>query len=174
MLFSADQSKLHYKRLVATLFVFLYAVYYLFSLSDWHFIDNVNLIIHEAGHSILFFLGDFIRISAGSLFQVLIPTLFVAYFFIQKQYFSASLLLFWVGQNFVNVSVYARDSVVMQLPLLGGDNVVHDWNYMLMHLNLLGSTEIIANGIYLLGVFIIIAGCVLSLFFSFEKESLNK
>jgi hypothetical protein len=87
------------------------------------------------------------------------PGLFVAYFAYRKQFFSASLVLFWVGESVLNVSVYAGDSLALQLPLLGGQDSIHYWNYMLSEVNLLPATAKIEGGIRVLGtVTILLAG----------------
>jgi len=39
---------------------------------QWHFIDGVNLLIHEAGHIIFMPFGEFISIAGGSLFQLIV------------------------------------------------------------------------------------------------------
>jgi hypothetical protein len=83
------------------------------------------------------------------------PALFVGYFSYRRQYYSAALVLFWVGESILNVSVYAGDSLALQLPLLGGQDSIHDWNYMLGVLNLLSATAKIAGGIRLLGTLLI-------------------
>ncbi len=150
-------------KLLSAILVSAYFLYYLHTATDWHFLDSVNLIIHEAGHPIFSLLGHFIGILGGSLFQVLVPAIFVYYFYARAQYFSASLLLFWFGQNLVNVSIYARDAEAMNLPLLGGDNVEHDWNTILGQLSLLDHTALVANGIYALGVTAILLGVIFSI-----------
>jgi hypothetical protein len=119
-------------------------------------IDGVNLVIHEAGHLIFRPFGEFMMIAGGSLFQVIMPSLFVGYFWHQRKFYSAALVLFWVGESILNVSVYAGDSLVLQLPLLGGQDSVHDWNYMLSAMNLLPATAKIAGAIRLLGTLAII------------------
>ena len=138
------------------------ALYFLWCAYDpyqWHFIDNVNLVIHEAGH--LFFrpLGEFMMIAGGSLLQVIMPALFVGTFAYRRQFYSAALVLFWVGESLLNVSVYAGDSLALQLPLLGGEDSIHDWNWMLSELNLLPSTPKIAMSIRILGTIAIILAC---------------
>ena len=127
---------------------------------QWRLIDGVNLIIHEAGH--LFFrpFGEFIMIAGGSLFQVIVPATFAGYFYFKRQYFSCAFILFWLGESLLNVSVYAADSVQMQLPLLGGNDSIHDWNYMLDHLGLLWHTAGIAFAIRTLGTLTIITALV--------------
>jgi hypothetical protein len=123
---------------------------------EWHLIDGVNLLIHEAGH--LFFrpLGEFMMIAGGSLFQVIMPAIFVGYFIRQKNFYAAAMVLFWVGESLLNVSVYAADSLALQLPLLGGEDSIHDWNYMLGQLGMLKSTPKIAGLIRFTGSAVIV------------------
>lgn len=140
--------------------------YYFFNIApdptEWHFIDHVNLIFHEAGHPIMMFFGRFLHIAGGTIFQIGIPAALTLYFWKQGQLFSASLLLFWVGQNFINVSIYAGDAIIQQLPLLGGDAAGHDWTNMLTMLGLLKHTPIIAGILFYIGL-----GCMLvALYFS--------
>jgi hypothetical protein len=127
---------------------------------DWRLIDGVNLVIHEAGH--LFFrpLGEFMMIAGGSLFQVIVPAVFAGYFFFKGNQYASALVLFWLGESLLNVSVYAADSIVMQLPLLGGNDSIHDWNYMLDNLNLLRQTATIAFAIRALGTLTILFALV--------------
>ncbi|MBD0327341.1 MAG: hypothetical protein ICV68_12965, partial [Pyrinomonadaceae bacterium] len=44
--------------------------------------------------------------------------------------------------------VYAGDAVSMQLPLLGGQDSIHDWRYMLEHLGWLSHTAKIAKALH--------------------------
>jgi hypothetical protein len=159
------------KKILRTVFALLasaYFFYYAQSTGEWHFLDNVNLIIHEAGHVVFSPFGQFIYILGGSLFQTLVPIVFSVYFFVwRRDYYSGSLLLFWVGQNLINVSVYAGDAVVMQLPLLGGDSSTHDWHAILSMLNALQYTHAVATAIYTTGFLTICAGTALSLYFAF-------
>lgn len=133
---------------------------------QWHLIDGVNLVIHEAGHLIFRPFGEFMMIAGGSLFQVIMPALFVGYFWYHGKYYSAALVLFWVGESMLNVSVYAGDSLALQLPLLGGQDSIHDWNYLLSTLNLLPATAKIAGAIRLLGTIVIALAAFGSIRFS--------
>ena len=147
--------KNHTPRLVVAIIASLYFFWCAYDPSQWHLIDGVNLVIHEAGHFIFRFFGEFMMIAGGSLFQVIMPGLFVGYFCYQRKFYSASLVLFWVGESILNVSVYAADSLALQLPLLGGQDSIHDWNYMLSSLNLLPETTRIAGAIRVLGTLVI-------------------
>ena len=146
-------------RLIVALIASVYFLWCAYDPYQWHLIDGVNLLIHEAGHVVFRPFGEFIMIAGGSLFQVIMPGLFVGYFLYHRNFYSAALVLFWVGESILNVSVYAGDSLVLQLPLLGGEDSIHDWNYLLGTLNLLPATGRIAGAIRLLGtVVIILAG----------------
>lgn len=119
---------------------------------EWHFLDNIHLIFHEAGHAIIFFLGDFLHVAGGTIMQLLVPLSITYYFYTNKQYFSAYAVLFWVGHSLINISVYAGDAVTMQLPLLGGDGVGHDWNYLLSELHILQYTSLVSSVFFYSGI----------------------
>jgi hypothetical protein len=159
------------ERSAGALLASIYFVHYILTYQDWHFIDNVNLIFHEAGHAIFSFFGEFIHIAMGSGFQILLPLSIAIYFFYLRQPFSGAMTLMWVGQNLINVSIYAGDSIVMQLPLLGGDNVIHDWNYLLTATNALRYTPEIATTLCTLGIITIGVGIALSFWFAWNPVS---
>src|SRR5688572_12445647 len=71
------------------------------------FLDIVDLPIHETGHLLFRLFGEFMGIAGGSLFQVILPLVFVGYFVRREQYYSASIVMLWVGQSILNVWVYA-------------------------------------------------------------------
>lgn len=158
------------------IFAILASVYFLsiaYAPLNGSFLDIVDLPIHETGHLLFGILGEFMMVAGGSLFQVIVPAIFVGYFIWHEKYYSAAFVLFWVGQSILNVFVYANDSVVMQLVLLGGntgsEGAFHDWNYLLTETGLLGSTPKVAGLIRILGTFVIIASSVLSIKFSFDS-----
>ena len=161
-------------RIATAIIASIYFIYYSCTYTQWHFIDNVNLLIHEAGHVIFMFFGTFMHIAGGSLSQVLFPAVFVYYFYHRQEYFSASLVLFWVGQNILNVSVYAADAVAMQLPLLGGDTAGHDWHNMLDMLGLLQQTDAIGLAIRILGMCVIFSAVYLSCTFALSETDESK
>ena len=132
----------------------------------------MNLVIHEAGHVFFMFFGELLYAFGGTIFQLLIPFIFVSYFYFKKEFFSAFIVLFWLGQNFINVAVYMGDAVERKLPLLGGDSVNHDWHYLLSHLNLLELTDFLSAITFSVGAFIIIMAIILS-FCSAFKVSLK-
>ncbi len=157
-------------RLVFVLFIFTYMIFYISSLNEWHFIDNINLIFHEAGHAIFIFFGQLIQILGGTITQVLIPIICSIYFYKKREFFPFSIILFWVGQNLLNVSVYAGDAIKMELPLLGGDSVNnHDWNWILSDLGILKYTDYVSSFFYISGIIVIIFALIIGLKYSFMK-----
>ncbi len=158
--------QINYIKIFFALVGLAYFLYYASSSLNWHFIDNFNLLIHEAGHVIFSFFGQFMYVLGGSLVQILLPSIFVFYFWRRRDYFSAALVGFWVGQNLINVSVYAGDAVKMELPLLGGDSSGHDWHWLLSQTNLLAHTDTVAAVIYFVGLIIILVSGILAIKFA--------
>ena len=156
------------------IFAVLFSVYFLWIAYDpmrGSFLDNVDLPIHETGHLIFRPFGELMMVAGGSLFQVIFPAVFVGYFGWRGQFYSAAIVLLWVGQSVLNVWVYASDAVVMQLVLTSGftgsEGSFHDWNYLLDHFGLLGSVKPVAGIIRFIGTSTIIIASVFSVYFSF-------
>lgn len=94
-------------------------------------IDNADLVIHEAGHFFFILFGKFIYTLGGTLMQIILPSLIIWYFWRNSYRTGAQVGLLWLGQNLINISVYAADARAQTLPLLGGNKVYHDWHYIL-------------------------------------------
>ena len=162
--------QISYPKLVFAALLGLYFLAIAFKPLNGSFLDLVDLPIHETGHLLFRPFGEFMMIAGGSLFQVIVPAVFVGYFWRQEKYYSAAIVLFWVGQSILNVFVYANDAVVMQLVLTSGltgsEGSFHDWNYLLTETGLLKSTKTVANVIRLLGTLTIIAAGIGAVYFS--------
>jgi len=117
----------------------------------WDLLDDVNLAIHEAGHVFFQPLGDTLVVLGGSLLQVIVPLAFVVYFLRQRETFSASVVGAWLGASLGNVALYIADARAQELPLLGGENVIHDWWYLLTEWDLLPQDHAIAGWVRLAG-----------------------
>ena len=160
-----------YPKLVLATILLVYSLWIAYDPMQGSFLDNVDLPVHETGHLIFRPFGEFLGVAGGSLFQVILPAIFVAYFVWNEKNYSAAIVLFWVGQSILNVFVYAADAVVMQLVLTSGltgsEGSFHDWNYLLTKTGLLGSTKAVAGIIRGVGTLVIIAAGVLSVYYSF-------
>ena len=127
---------------------FLY-IYMHYLLIDGYasFLYGINIFIHEAGHIILAPLGDFIHALGGTIFQIGIPLAWLIYW--RNSNIASQFALFWIGENLLEISVYAGDAINLQLPLLF-PNGIHDWSYMFGELGILQYTPIIAKSIFTL------------------------
>jgi hypothetical protein len=112
--------------------------------------DSVDLPIHETGHLVFAPFGEFIQFLGGTLFQLIMPSVFVGYFWRRGDKHAASVALWWVAQNFWNISVYVRDARTQALPLVGGGE--HDWAYLLGRLGWLRYDQAIGRGNWSIGV----------------------
>jgi hypothetical protein len=128
------------------------ALQQLFSHQTWWFIQNVNLIFHEAGHVLFMFFGRFLHILGGSLLEILIPLLITFYFAAKRQFFSATCTSWWLATAFLSVSIYAADARERALPLLGGGNVGHDWFNLLTILGWLQHDDLVGYMFWLLSL----------------------
>ncbi|HEV8530548.1 MAG TPA: hypothetical protein VGT00_03930 [Methylomirabilota bacterium] len=120
------------------------------------FIHGIDLVIHEAGHTFAFFLPRFLYILAGSALQVILPAVCAVTFLRQGQPASFAVALFWTGESIIDVAIYMADAKKQALPLLGGEGVTHDWNYLLAQLHLLGATDLLGRLTWLLGLGLIL------------------
>ena len=118
-------------------------IYWCVNRGNYGLMDNIDLVIHEAGHVFFSLFGKFIYTLGGTLMQVIIPLIIAVFFFRNSYKTGVQFALLWLGQNIINISVYAADARSQKLPLLGGNKVYHDWNYMLNSIGLLNFDQII-------------------------------
>lgn len=115
------------------------------------FMHNINLVFHEAGHVFFRLLGDFMTVLGGSLFQMIMPLVVIAAFVFKNQdNFGASIGLWWLGQSMMDIAPYINDAKALELMLLGGGTGAdrpgsHDWENILMDLNMLEYDHSIAT-----------------------------
>ncbi len=116
----------------------------------WVLVHSWNLIVHEAGHFVFRWFGTTVHAAGGSMLQLMLPALFVYQGVYWGNRIGTQLALLLLGQNFVDVSVYAADAQVRALPLLGGDRVFHDWWVILSNLRMLEATPVVAGALFAL------------------------
>ena len=140
------------------------------SMTDY-FIHNVNLVFHEAGHWIFRPFGSLMGAFGGSLMQCLMPLIVMIQFLRQRDNFGASVGLWWVGYNFLDVAPYIYDAWDKKLPLLGGiigqeNPDVHDWHFILTRLDIMEHHARIAffagySGVFFICLSFLWAGVIL-------------
>ena len=154
-------------RAICGLLFALWTIYFISNGISWEvlggsFMHGVNLIFHEFGHLFFSAFGRFMTILGGSLFQVLWPwTFLIAFLFKYRDTFAASLMLWWSGQSFVDLSPYIADAYYRGLPLVGGGGEEsHDWGNLLTMTGLLESHMSIARLSFFIGSVMMIAAMV--------------
>ena len=158
-------SEAYWARLITLIAFALWGSFFITAGVNWEklggsFMHNINLPFHEFGHILFMPFGRFMTILGGSLFQVLLPLILMGVFvFKQRDTFAASLMLWWCGQSFIDLSPYIDDAQYRALPLVGGGGEEsHDWGNLLTMMNLLPQTHSIAKSCFLLGAIILIGG----------------
>ena len=121
------------------------------------FIHGIDLVIHEAGHAFALILPRFFYILGGSALQVILPAVCALTFLHQRHIASFAVTLFWTGESVTDVAIYMADAKKQALPLLGGDGTVHDWNYLLGQLHLLGWATALGRLTFGVGILLITA-----------------
>ena len=145
------------------------------------FLHNVDLIFHEAGHLIFSFFGDLIAALGGTMMQLLIPMICMYVLLVKsKDPFGGSICFWWIGENFLDISIYMNDAERMWLPLLGGrfghssPYGVHDWNYILNELNVLEYCQIFSKAVFVFGLLIMIVSMIWALILLINHYDLIK
>ena len=126
-------------------------------------IDVVFVPIHEGGHLLFRFFGQFISVAGGTFLQLFVPFTLATYFAFQRQPQGTAFCTFLCFEQLLPISSYMADARAQELPLITvGDPefVIHDWNYLFTAFGVLDhDTQIAAfvRGIGWLGMFATVA-----------------
>jgi hypothetical protein len=121
-------------------------------------LSMVDFVIHEAGHLIFSFLGQFIGVMGGTLAQLFFPTVCLLLSLRRRQWVSVSVFLFWLGQSLVQISKYVGDAQTQSLKLFspgslfGGPEPIHDWHFLLDKTGLLWADHMLSGMVFLCGL----------------------
>ncbi len=145
-------------RLALLALLAIYGFAYLRDPGAGHLIDGIDLAIHETGHLVFAPFGEFVQFAGGTLFQLIVPGLFLAYFLRfapRRDEFAAAVIVWWLAVNLWNIAVYAGDARTQELPLVGGGE--HDWAYLLGRTGLLRHDAGVAGSFRAVGVLLYLA-----------------
>ena len=126
-----------YLKLLLGMLLGVSAVTQLIQIQTWWFIQNVNLIFHEAGHVIFSIFGNFPGLIGGCLLEALVPLIATIHFLKQRQFFSTAFGCWWLSTALLSISIYAADAEERVLPLITRDVSTHDWYNILSRFDLL-------------------------------------
>jgi len=121
---------------------------------------GLDLAIHEAGHLVFGWLGEFIGVAGGTIMQLAAPLIAAELFRRQRDFFAIAVAACWLSVNLFDVSRYAGDARAQALPLVSptSGDPLHDWGYMLGRLGMLQDDTAIARGIRLAAILSMLAG----------------
>ena len=129
-------------RFLAVLLLLPYVGWLIFAYR-YHFLDGVNLLVHEAGHVVFAVFGDTPDLLGGTLLQLLVPAVFVGSFLRRRMTFEGAVCGVWLAESLMYTARYLADAQAQALPLVGGH--IHDWHWLLSHAGLLAHCEAIGN-----------------------------
>ena len=166
-----------WSRAVVLVLFGLWGLWFIVGGVDWEriggsFLHNVNLPFHEFGHVLFSPFGEFMMILGGSLFQICMPLgIMIGFVFYQRDTFGGAIMLWWTGQNFIDVSPYIADAPSRSLPLiLGMGEEAHDWGNLLTMTNSLGSAGGIASTSFFIGSVLIFISLVWGVYLLVEQK----
>lgn len=116
--------------------------------------DLVFVPIHEGGHLLFRFFGEFLAVAGGTILQLAVPLMLATFFIFQRQIPGAAFCMFFVFERFLPISTYMADARAQELPLLtvgDGDYIIHDWAYLFGRLGVLEHDTEIAHAVRILG-----------------------
>jgi hypothetical protein len=106
--------------------------------SCWTPFAALDLVVHEVGHPLFSFFGEWMHYAGGTILQLAVPILVMLTLFIQGEYFSLPLGGVWFAANMFEIAIYIGDTRTQELPLvtLGTGNEpaevkFTDWEYLL-------------------------------------------
>lgn len=105
----------------------------------YHFLDGVNLLVHEAGHLLFAPFGETLGVLGGTLLQLAVPLAFVASFWRRGERFEAAACGLWAAESLMYTAEYMADANERALPLIGGH--IHDWAWLLERAGALEAAE---------------------------------
>jgi hypothetical protein len=117
-------------------------------------IDLVFVPIHEGGHLLFRFFGEFLAVAGGTILQLAVPLMLAAFFIFQRQIPGTAFCMFFFFEQCLPIATYMADARAQELPLLtvgDSDNVIHDWAYLFGKLGVLDHDTQIAHGVRILG-----------------------
>jgi hypothetical protein len=130
-------------RVALAAWIFFYAFFLWSLVSHGMFpglMDGVFVPIHEGGHLLFRFFGEFVSVAGGTFLQLCTPFALAIYFVFRRQTQGVAFCLFFMFDQFLPTATYMADARRLELPLLtvgDAEYVIHDWEYLFGKLGVL-------------------------------------
>jgi hypothetical protein len=116
--------------------------------------DNVFVPIHEGGHLLFRFFGEWIAVAGGTFLQLFVPFALAIHFVFRRQIPGVAFCAFFFFEQFIPIGIYMADARAQELPLLkvgDSEDVIHDWFYLFSSVHLLDHDVQIGAAVRILG-----------------------
>jgi hypothetical protein len=134
-------------RALVLVYFLITAVGHLRDPEKWSLISGMILGTHELGHVVFSPFSEWWTVAGGSILQIVAPIIVAIVLARQKEWIGVAIAGCWLAISLANMAVYVADASKGDLNLVsigGGDDVTHDWTYLLDHANLIRSDQLIA------------------------------
>ena len=116
--------------------------------------DRVFVPIHEGGHLLFRFFGEWIMVAGGTLLQLFVPFALALYFAFQRQLSGTTFCAFCFFEQFLPIGIYMADArcQCLQYVTVGDPELAeHDWFYLFSHAGVVEHDTQIGNIVRVLG-----------------------
>lgn len=121
-------------------------------------LHQISQPFHDYGHVMFRPFGSWWMYVGGSLFQIVLPLIPLLYFMVwQRDNFAASLMLWWSGQNMLDVSPWIADAPYRNLSPTSDSGASHDWWNLLRMSDALDMAQPLAVLCFALGTLVILS-----------------
>lgn len=116
--------------------------------------DLVFVPIHEGGHLLFRFFGEWIMVAGGTFLQLFVPFALAVYFAFRRQLPGTTFCTFFFFEQFLPVGIYMADARCQCLTYVtvgDPDAAEHDWFYLFSHAGIVEHDIQIGNFFRFLG-----------------------
>ncbi len=116
--------------------------------------DLVFVPIHEGGHLLFRFFGEWLTIAGGTFLQLFAPLALATYFAFRRQLPGTAFCAFFLCEQFLPVGVYMADarSQSLEYVTVGDPELAeHDWFYLFSHAGVVQHDTQIGGFVRILG-----------------------
>jgi hypothetical protein len=102
--------------------------------------DLVFVPIHEGGHLLFRFFGEWMTVVGGTFLQLFVPFALAVYFIFKRQLLGTTFCAFFFFEQFLPIGIYMADArcECLQYVTVGdSETAEHDWFYLFSHTGML-------------------------------------
>ncbi len=110
--------------------------------------DLVFVPIHEGGHLLFRFFGEWMTVVGGTFLQLFVPFALAVYFIFKRQLLGTTFCAFFFFEQFLPIGIYMADEYVT---VGDSETAEHDWFYLFSHTGMLEHDTQIGSIVRVLG-----------------------